>query len=587
VAAPAPVASRRRNRERLGWSAALLAGIAAAWLAGQRQRPADSSPAIRLSVPAPPQTTIGLGLALSSDGRSLAFVGTREGKQLLWLRLLGGVEARPLSGTDGAFNPFWSPDARFIGFFADNKLKTIEVASGSVRTLCSLQTIEPLSGGTWSPSGFILFGPDSHSPLFRVSAGGGVPAPATELDRSRKESAHIWPEFLPDGRHFLYWSLAGEEQGVAVAEVGSRAKKLLIPGAPKAVYAPPGFVLFSRGGTLYSQPFDATHLQLSGEPIPTAEGVDYDFSAARDGIVAYRAGAIDVRQFRWFDRAGKELAKVGRPGDYLDPTLSPDGTRLAVGIGEWTPVGDIWLLDVARGSFSRLTSHPFDDITPVWSPDGKQIAFASNRNGAFDLFRKDVGGAGNEELLLHSNVDKFPMDWSRDGRSLVFITIDPKTRADMWILPMTGERKPSLFLQTEYNESNAALSPDGHWIAYNSDESGMPEVYVRPFPSGADRWQVSTQGGVQPAWRADGRELYYASPDTKIMAVEIKPASGFAAGLPVALFQAPIRAEGITESHTAFAASPDGQRFLVNTINEDAARVPITVVVHWASELKP
>jgi serine/threonine protein kinase/Tol biopolymer transport system component len=581
----APVAVRRRSRERLAWAAALIVAAAVAWMLSLRSRPPNAAP-IRLSLPPPEQTTFGLGSALSPDGRSLVFVGTREGKQLLWLRLLSGLEARPLSGTDGATNPFWSPDAKSIGFFADNKLKRVEVANGALKTVCDVPSVEPVSGGSWSREGVMVFSPDAHSPVYRVLAAGGVPTRVTELGKTQKEGAHLWPEFLPDGRHFVFWVLGGGQDGIAVSSLDSREKRLLIPRASRAVYAPPGFLLFVREGTLMAQPFDAARSRLSGEPLPIAERVDSYFSTGSNGLLAYRAGAIDARQLRWFDRSGRELAKVGKPGDYLEPALSPDGKRLAIGVGSWTPTGDIWLLELARGGFSRFTPHPNDDVTPIWSPDGKEIAFASNSNGPFDLYKKDAGGAGGDELLVQSSDDKFPLDWSRDGKYFIYYTVDPKTKSDLWVLPMSGERKPTPFLQTEFNETNAVFSPDGRWVAYNSDESGTLEIYVRPFPPSRGKWQVSTAGGGQAAWRSDGKEMYYVSPDRKIMAVEVKPGSVFSAGLPVPLFEAPIRPEGITESHSAFVVSPDGRRFLVNTIAEEAAHVPITVVVNWTAELK-
>ncbi len=581
---PAPVAVRRRSRERFAWAAALLAAAAVAWMLGLRSRPPNAAP-IRLSLPAPEKTNFGPGSALSPDGRSLVFVATQGEKRSLWLRLLSGFEARPLSGTDGAVNPFWSPDNRFVGFFADAKLKTIEVATGAVKSLCDMTALEPFSAGSWNKEGVIVFSPDAHSPVYRVSAAGGVPTQVTELGKAQKEGAHLFPEFLPDGRHFVFWVLGGEKDGIAISSLDSKEKKLLIPRASRAVYAPPGFLLFVQGETLMAQPFDAARLRLSEEPLPIAERVDWYFSTGSHGLLAYRSGAIDARQLRWFDRSGRELAKVGKPGDYWEPSLSPDGTRLALGIGEYTPVGDIWLLELARGSFSRLTPHPNDDVTPVWSPDGKEIAYSSNPNGHFDLYKKDAGGAGGEELLFLSSKDKFPGDWSRDGKYLIYYDIDPKTKSDLWVLPISGERKPTLFLQTEFNETNGVFSPDRRWVAYNSDESGAMEIYVRPFPPSRGKWQVSTAGGGQPAWRSDGRELYYVAPDRKIMAVEVKPGGDFSAGLPMALFEAPIRIEGITESHSAFAVSADGRRFLVNAIAEEAAHVPITVVVDWTAEI--
>jgi len=580
-----PAVARRKSRERLAWAAALIVAAAVAWMLGFRSRSPNAAP-IRLSLTVPEKTAFGVGLALSPDGRSVVFVGTREGKQLLWLRPLAGLEARPLPGTDGAVNPFWSPDDKFVGFFTANKLKTIEVASGAVRTVCELSSVEPLSGGTWSQDAVIVFSPDTHSPLYRVSASGGAPVRLTELVKERNEGSHSFPEFLPDGRHILFYVLGGEQEGITVTSLDSPERRLLISHAWRAAYASPGFLLFLQQETLMAQPFDAAHARLSGEAVPIAEKVDWHFSAADNGVLAYRAGASDVRQLRWFDRSGRALAKVGRPGDILEPSLSPDGTRVAVGIGTWTPVGDVWLLELSRGSFSRWTSHPTDDITPVWSPDGKEIVFCSNRNGRFDLYKKDAGGTGGEELIYRSSADKFPSDWSRDGKYVLYYTVDPKTKADIWTVPMSGERKPTPFLQTEFNETNAFFSPDGRWVAYNSDESGTPEIYVRPFPPAGGKWQVSTQGGVQPAWRSDGKELYYVALDGKIMAAEVKPGSVFAAGLPVPLFDAGLRPEGLTESRSSFVVTPDGQRFLVNTIAEEAARVPVTVVVNWTGELK-
>jgi len=580
------VAPRRRKLLLAALATLALVSAGLAWTLGLLRSRSQSALPIRLALPAPEKTTFGPGSALSHDGRSLVFVGTRERKQLLWLRPLAGFEAQPLPGTDGAVNPFWSPDGRFVGFFTASKLKTIEVATGAVKTLCDLSSVEPLGGGSWSRDGVIVFSPDAHSPLYRVSAAGGEPARVTELGREQGEGAHLWPEFLPDGRHVVFYVLGGGQDGIAVTSLDSREKRLLIPRALRAAYASPGFLLFLREGTLLAQPFDAARSRLSGEPLQVAENVDAYFSVADDHILAYRAGASDARQLRWFDRSGRELAKVGRPGDYWEPSLSPDGTRVAVGVGAWTPVGDVWLLELSRGSFSRLTSDPRDDATPVWSPDGKEIVFASNRNGPFDLYRKDAGGTGSDELVLQSSADKFPIDWSRDGKYLLYYAVDPKTKADLWALPMSGERKPTPFLETEFNESNALFSPDGRWVAHNSDESGTPEIYVRPFPPAGGKWQVSTQGGVQPVWSSDGKQLYYLALDGRIMAVEVKPGSAFAAGLPVPLFDSGLRPEGLTESRSSFVVSDDGQRFLVNTIAEEAAHVPITVVVNWAAGLR-
>jgi Tol biopolymer transport system component len=590
VGEPGATPQRRGRPSREQW---LLAGLvilavavgSLAWAVMRLRSGRQAAAPIRLSLPAPETAALGPGSAVSRDGGSLVFVATHEGTQQLWLRRLSGIEPQPLPDTDGAINPFWSPDGRFVGFFTPNALKAIELATGTVQIVCRLSTVEPLSGGTWSADGVIVFSSDSHSPLFRVPATGGTPTPVPELGTRAGTAAHLWPEFLPDGRHVLFY-LVGVEDGIFVIALDSGEKTMLVPHAWRATYASPGFLLFVRDTTLMVQPFDAATARLSGDAVPISAKVDWYFSAADNGVLAYRAGAADVRQLRWFDRTGRDLGKVGPAGDYLEPALSPDGARLALGLGTWTPDGDIWLLELARGSRSRLTSSHANEITPIWSPDGRQIVFASNRNGRFDLFRTDASGAGRDELLFRSDADKFPIDWSRDGKYVIYYTVDPRTKADLWLLPMTGDHTPVPFLQTEYNETNALFSPDARWVAYNSDESGTPEIYVRPFPAAVGRWQVSTHGGVQPVWRNDGRELYYVGLDGKVMAVDVKPGPAFSAGLPVALFDSGLRPEGLTESRSSFAVSADGQRFLVNAIAADAGRVPITVVVNWAADLR-
>ncbi|HET7452392.1 MAG TPA: protein kinase [Thermoanaerobaculia bacterium] len=502
------ISARRTRAGRPRWTLPALAGAALLGLAAGfllRPRPAASSPAVRLSIPVPASSTFGNGLAVSPDGRSVAFAASREDVPFLWLRTLSATEARLLSGTEGAMNPFWSPDGRFIGFFADNKVRKVEVATGAIQTVCNVANLELLGGGTWNRDGVILFAPDSHGGIFRVPASGGSPAQATVLDPALKDEGHIWPEFLPDGRHFLFsiFSGDGRADGVAVASLGSPGRKLLLPRAWRAAYSD-GHLLFVRDRILLAQAFDPDGLKLTGEPFPIAEDMGYDFSAVAGSVVVYRTGTAAGRQFRWFDRGGHDLGKVGKPGDYYEPALSPDGRRVLMGVGSWTPVGDVWLLDVERGTTSRFTVEPKVDSTPVWSPDQKRVAFASNRNGHFDVFLKDASGTGTEDLLWHSESDKFPQDWSADGSVLLCVRMNEKGKSTLWTLPMTGDRKPAPWFESESNEASPVLSPDGRYVAYTSDESGRPEICVQSFPRRGEKTQISTHGGDKAQWRSDG-----------------------------------------------------------------------------------
>jgi Tol biopolymer transport system component len=574
------VRATRKRTMILAVAAAVLLGGAAGFLAsrllsGRKLRHS----AVRLSIPAPVGSTFGTGLALSPDGRFVAFAATRENVPMLWLRPLSAAEARPLPGTEGAINPFWSPDGRFLGFFADNAVRKIEVSTGVIHTICRVANLEPFAGGAWNRDGVILFAPDSHGPLFRVSAAGGSAVPASTLDPALREDCHVWPEFLPDGRHYLFSFYSRNGSGVAIGELDSRERKPLLPDAWRAVYSD-AFLLFVRDRSLMAQPFDPGKRALSGEPFSVAERIGYTISADTRGDLVYRAGTTESRQLRWFDRAGRDLGKVGKAGDYFEPALSPDGRRVAIDVGPWTPVGDVWLLDLERGTSSRLTFDPNDDATPVWSPDQRRIAYASNRNGIFDVFVRDLRGSEKDETLWHADGDKFPQAWSPDGTTILCERIDPKTKSDLWILPLDRDRKPEPYLNAEYNEASSVFSPDGRWVAYTSDESGRPEVYVRAFPHPGGKIQISTHGGDKPIWRSDGKEILYLAPDRKIMSVAIRPGAEFSAGLPEALFEAAVHREGITDSRSQFVVSPDGRRILVDSIS-DEANTPITVALDW------
>jgi len=614
--APSPSAPLRASSRVRWWlagvSLAALAGLAVAVVHFSETAP-EAVP-VRFQIPLPEKTQLAIGsrLAVSPDGRWLAFNALgADGKFQIWVRSLDSLEARPLAGTEGAACVFWSPDSRWIAFGADGKLKKIEAGGGPPQTLCN--TPVALTGGAWNRDGDILFsGLGSGGGLLRVSQAGGAVSTVTTLDRSRLESAHGLPQFLPDNRHFLYFALSSvpENYAVCVATLdGKEAKRILSTGA-QAVYVPlsakpssakneEGHLLFLREGTLLAQPFDSRSLMLTGDAFPIAEQVwSYRtfgvFSASRNGVLAYRAGTRQAYpQLTWFDREGKPLGDLGPSADYTDVTLSRDGRLVAVSQSDPQGNRDIWNVNVARGVFTRFTFDPAPETAPVWSPDASRLVFASGRDGPDNLYQKETGGTRNEETLLKSNLPKRPLDWSSDGQFLIYGVTDPTTKADLWILPLEGDRKPRPFLQTPYNEAQAQFSPGPpgapRWVAYTSDESGRPQIYVQPFGEGASgaggKFQVSTgAGGVQPRWRADGKELYYiANESMNLMAVEVKTSPGFETGIPRALFTTRIYGSALGSSAFRYAVAPDGKRFLIDTETrgEETFSAPITVVLNW------
>lgn len=592
---------RPKNRERLAWIVAgvCLLGLLAALpfaIAHLRRAPVDER-VLKVSVMPPGKATMSgavPALALSPDGRRLAFVASSEGRDLLWVRSLDSLSAQALPGTEGASFPFWSPDSRFIGFFAGGKIKKVDASGGPPQTLCEAATAAS-RGGTWNRDGAIVFATGASGTLYLVSATGGEPSQLTELDQSRFEISHRWPFFLPDGRHFLYFvrSSQAESGGIYVGSLDSKETKRLLPTSLSAVYSPPGFLLFLRNEALMAQRFDPDKLQLTGEPFSVAENVAYNlglgrgaFSVSENGVLAYRTGSGQINQPLWFDRGGKQIGSLGAAGLYFTLGLSPDERRAAVDItDDKTGTADIWLFDLSRGIPSRFTTDPAPDTNPLWSPDGSRIVFAASRGGVSNvLYQKSASGVGNEEVLLKSGETKIPEDWSSDGQVILYQTSNPKTKRDLWVLPMSGDREPFPFLQTEFNEWQAQLSSDGKWIAYTSDESGAPEVYVQTFPASGGRWRVSTGGGSQPRWRRDGKELFYIAPDRKLMAVDVMPGATFEASVPKALFDT--RILSLTEFRNHYAVTADGQRFLINSRIEETNVTPISVVVNWTADLK-
>jgi len=604
----APAWERPKGRERLVWigatallALALLAALPFAIAYFRNRAPTAKDHATRFFVFPPEKSTlIGGGQHISPDGRRLVYVAnTTDGKRLLWSRPLDSLTAQPLAGTDDASNPFWSPDGRFVGFFAaGTKLKKIELSGGPAETLAEVQGG---LGGTWNREGVILYARSPSDGLYRVSATGGSPVRVTTLDEGRKETGHLWPYFLPDGRHFLYLARSAQKENTVIyaGTLDSQDRKLLVNADSSPVYVP-GFLLFLRERTLMAQPFDASKLQLTGEPSSIAERVAYNlvtgrgaFSASQTGVLVFLSANSPNTQLTWFDRAGKQLALVGGPSalSSIDsgPRLSPDEKRVAVSrVDPQTVSADIWLIDLARNTPSRFTFDPANEISPVWSPDGSRIVFSSNREGVANIYQRLSNGAGNDELVFRSGRQAGPYDWSPDGKFILFGMISATTGNDIWLLPLFGDQKPTPFIQTNFAEIQARFSPDGRWVAYASNESGPFQVYVQSHPISGGKWQVSTTGGAQPEWRRDGKELFYLAPDRKLMAVQVNGAeSTFSIGIPKPLFDARVStffpgAPGINY----YAASGDGQRFIVNTIAGDAAPLPLTVILNWTAGLK-
>jgi eukaryotic-like serine/threonine-protein kinase len=584
---PAPVAARRKSRERLAWGVAAAALLAAAALGFGFVRRAPSPPrAVRFDVAAPEGVIAIDAPRISPDGRYLAFNATdSEGKTRIWVRPMNDLAAQPLNGTEGTGRPFWSPDSRFLGFMAEGKLKKIEVTGGPAQKICDAPTG---ADGSWSSQGMILYDGTGKDPIYRVSAAGGTPAVAV---KPQKDGQVGWPEFLPDGRHFLYMDIAAkpEESAYRVGSIDSTDSKPFAPAQTLITYAPPGFLLFVRDKTLVAQRFDPKAVKTKGEPVPLAEHIGTDsvglatFSVSRDGTLAYRTGDSGTRLL-WVDGSGKELDALGDRGEYYNPALSRAGDRLAFDLNDpRSGKTDIWIRDLARGVNSRFTFGEGNNGTPIWSPDGATIVFRSDRNGVYELFEKPASGQGEEKVLLKSGDEqKFPTDWSRDGRYIAFCSQNQKTGWNSWALPTFGDRKPMPIVEGAFAELMPKFSPDGRFVAYQSSESGRPEIYVRSFPVASGKWQVSSSGGSDPAWSADGKKIFYRAADQKLMAVDVEAADTFKAGIPQALFPARVQA-GVARNK--YVVAPDGRRFLFVAPLGREALTPTTVVLNWSADL--
>ena len=593
----APAIPTRRDRSWLAWciAAFLLLALIPANIIHFRETPA-AEPVLHLSVPLPGDVPAPF-LALSPDGLRLAISFTAEGKTGLWLRTLDSLQLQFLPGTENARSPFWSPDSKFIGFFADAKLKTIPAAGGPPRVLC--EDTGSAVGGTWNRDGVILYsGSGVGRPLQRVNASGGG---CTVITKPERGSRHSDPTFLPDGKHFVYVVGDGDEagRGLYVDSLDHPAPRRLFADVSSAVFVPSttgkkyGYLLFLRGNVLMAQPFSTETLQLAGEAIPVATEASFSFdppqiavSASSSGILVYEANLFGAGfQLTWSDRSGKELGKVGNIQIQRHVALSPDGKAVSTRTRE-----GMWLYDVQRGGATRFAS-PATSASgaAVWSPDGNRVAFGSGN----DLYLKDASGDAKEELLLANEHLKTPSDWSRDGHYLIYTETERNGRGDIWYLPdplnKSSEKKPVKFQGTEATESQGQLSPDGRWLAYVSNVSGQDEVYVRPFPIGLGRWKISAgqTRSLEPRWRQDGKELFFveaglSSNSNRLMAVAVQPGprGDFQAGAPQALFEFHSIASSPALNMFMYSPSADGQRFLVNAVSGGAAPT-LNLITNW------
>jgi len=584
----------RRIRERRWMAAAGLFFLTTIVLALYLVRPAAGprpAAVMRFSIPQTETVTWRPwnSMALSPDGRQIVFFSSgADGVGRLLIRAIDSLEIRPLAGTDtgNASFPFWSPDSRSVAFFAGGKLKRLDITGGPPLTLCDASDGR---GGSWGTNGTILFSPAPGAGLMRVKSSGGEAIAVTHPDTSREPGGHQWPSFLPDSAHFTYLAVGAkrDDSWIWTASLDSGGPNRLLGAESGALYAPPGYLLFLRGGALVAQPFDPGTLELRGDPTPIVEEVSRNtdtlytaFSLSGTRMLAYKSGADLERQMGFFDRAGRPTGQFGPLGDLGNPALSFDGTRVAVERVEPNAItSDIWVMDLARGIGSRLTFEPGNERTPAWSADGSRVYYAVPE-GSPGIYSKAASGATPGQLLVKLDRAVSALDSSRDGQYLVFASNTPTSTNDIWIVSLRGDPAPRPFLVTPFNESHPTISPDGRWLAYDSDESGRGEVYVQTFPSPGGKWQISNNGGAQPVWRSDGRELYYMELDGTMKAVAVKTTgSTVQAGTPETVFKIVMTRLTSIRRHTVM---PDGKRFLiaaaVGAVGDTAA---ITIVLNW------
>jgi Tol biopolymer transport system component/predicted Ser/Thr protein kinase len=595
AATPAPAGRTRTVRRSTmvaGLACLIVAAIAGFAIWNLKPAPSPTPRLVsRLMITLPPgQQLAGLdrgpAVAISPDGAQLAYVACQGGTQQVYLRAMDSLEARPIANTDGAVAPFFSPDGQWLGFFAGGKLKKVSVSGGAALTLADAAFPR---GASWDIQGTIAFDP-AQGGLQQVSDGGGVPQPLARLEKG--EITQRWPELLPGGKAVLFAGGAVANSEVAVHSIATGERRNLVQGGTNPRYAPSGHLVYAQGGNLMAVPFDPQRLAVDGAAVPVVEGVlqspltgaaQYSFSGT--GSLVYVSGGALGAESRlvWVNRIGVEQPLAAPTHAYFEPRLSPDGRHVAVVIQG--PEDDIWLYDLSREALSRFTFEGTTNGAPVWSPDGKRIAFISNKEGPFNIFGQRADGSGGLERLNIGEYTQAPMSWSPDGQLLAFVEQNPTTGYDIWVLRL-GDHKAQSFLRTSFNEWLPRFSPDGRWLSYSSDESGRNEIYVQPYPGPGGKWQISTEGGTEPVWNPNGRELFYRSGSNKMMAVEIATQPSFAAGKPRMLFEGSY--EPMPRGAANYDVSPDGQRFLMlkPVGSAEAAPTQIVVVQNWFEELK-
>jgi eukaryotic-like serine/threonine-protein kinase len=583
-------AGRGNPREKLAWLVASVLALALllTFFWPRESNPPEATMLFHLPLPFPARD-----MALAPNGHTLAVVAYLDSarKNVLWIYELGSADARNLADTAGANYPFWSADGRSLGFFADGKLKKVDVSGGPVQTLCDAPSGR---GGTWNKDGVIVFTPDGQlgGGLYRVSASGGTLTPISKPDPSRGEQSHRWPMFLPDGRHYLFMTadFTGRKgvNAIFVGSLDSNEKRFVVEATANAAYAGP-YLLYPREATLLAQRLDLERFTLTGEPTAVLTDIQYQpqvrravFAVSDHGLLIAQTGSgVALSQPVWFDRKGNATGAVGKPDVYGNVALSQDGSFVATDKTDMASLNtDLWKYDLHGEAAKRLTFDPGFDVSPIWSPDASRLVFASNRALDVDLYMKNSDGAREETVFVHDDSNKIPTDWSRDARNILY------TRgADLWFVTLP-EVKSSPFLKAAAIIRNGQFSPDGKWVAYASNETGKWEIYVTSFPQPRGKWQVSSGGGEQPRWRGDGKELFYLSFDGKMMAAPVTTGANFDVGTPAALFQATPRQPVSNNDQFVYDVSRDGQRFLINTQVKPAQTQPMSVILNWDAELK-